>query len=205
MAVETVLVVAKGFATGAGLIIAIGAQNAFVLAQGLLLRYRFSIALICSLVDATLISVGVAGMGLLVADNPALSKIAAWGGIAFLGAYGARAFWLALKPGTLEPDARGIRSLRAAVATTLAVSLLNPHVYLDTVVLLGSIAAAEGSVGRWWFGTGAVLASFVWFFTLAYGASRLAPLFKKPLAWRILDALIGLVMWGIAASLFSKT
>ena len=202
---DTLIVVAKGFVTGAGLIIAIGAQNAFVLAQGLVLRFRFSIALSCALIDAVLIVVGVAGMGVLIADNPQLSRIAAWGGIAFLGVYGAKAFLSALRPGTLDPDERGVKTLGAALATTFAVSVLNPHVYLDTVVLLGSIASAEGAAGRWWFGGGAVTASFVWFFGLAYGASRLAPLFKKPLSWRILDALIGIVMWGIAATLFSKT
>ena len=202
---EIVWAFAKGFGTGAGLIIAIGAQNAFVLAQGLLRRFRFSIALLCSVIDAVLIVVGVSGMGLLISGNPTLAAIATWGGIVFLSVYGARAFWAALHPGSLDPDQRGIRSLGSAIGTVLAVSLLNPHVYLDTVVLLGSIASSESATGQVWFGAGAVLASFVWFFSLAYGASYLTPFFKNPQSWRYLDAGIGVVMWAIALSLFSNT
>ena len=202
---EEALILLKGFATGAGLIIAIGAQNAFVLSQGLLLRFRFSIALCCSLIDAVLIAAGVGGMGVLISGNPLFAKLAAWGGIIFLGAYGLRSFWSAIRPGTLDSDSRGVSSLGAALSTALAISLLNPHVYLDTVVLLGSIAASESGSGRLWFAIGAMTASFVWFFSLAYGAAYLVPLFKKPQSWRILDASIGVVMWAIAASLFSKT
>ena len=199
---ESLLIVLKGFMTGVGLIVAIGAQNAFVLTQGLLRRFRLSIALCCSIIDAGLMMLGIAGMGALIARDPLLAQWATWGGIVFLTAYGVRSFWSALMANSLNTEQRGIQSLAAALGTTVAISLLNPHVYLDTVILIGTIAATEGDNGRWWFGAGAILASFGWFFALAYGASRLAPLFSQAIAWRILDAVIGMVMWGIALSLY---
>ena len=135
----------KGFGLGAGLIIAIGAQNAYVLRQGIRREHVLLIATICFLCDATLISIGAAGFGYLVSSVPSLERIAAWGGAAFLAAYGLRAFYSALKPGSLDAGHDGAEAPRAgsawaAAGVTLALSLLNPHVYLDTVVLLGSIA-----------------------------------------------------------------
>jgi L-lysine exporter family protein LysE/ArgO len=191
----------QGLALGAGLIIAIGAQNAFVLRQGLRKQQVFVTALVCTLCDAALITLGVAGFGSVVARNPALTAVAAWGGAVFLFVYGLRAFRSALKPQGLEAQAGETRSRREAVLTTLAVSLLNPHVYLDTVVLLGGIGGQFAGSARAMFGVGAVTASSGWFFSLAYGAARLEPLFRRPLAWRVLDLLIGTVMWSIAASL----
>ena len=196
----------KGFGLGAGLIIAIGAQNAYVLRQGIRREHVLLIATICFLCDATLISIGAAGFGYLVSGVPSLERSAAWGGAAFLAAYGLRAFHSALKPGILDAGTDGTETPQAGSAWTaagvaLALSLLNPHVYLDTVVLLGSIAGQFQGVQRVWFAVGAVIASAVWFYGLRLGAHWLAPLFRKPAAWRVLDLLIGCVMWAIAASL----
>ena len=189
----------KGFGLGAGLIIAIGAQNAYVLRQGIRREHILLIATICFLCDATLISIGAAGFGSLVSSVPSLERSAAWGGAAFLAAYGLRAFHSALKPGSLDAGNDGTETPQAASAwaaagVTLALSLLNPHVYLDTVVLLGSIAGQFQGVQRVWFAAGAVIASAVWFYGLGLGARWLAPLFRKPMAWRVLDLLIGCVM-----------
>lgn len=191
----------QGFGLGAGLIIAIGAQNAFVLRQGLRRQHALAAALVCFACDAALIALGVAGFGQVVASTPWLTALAAWGGAAFLFAYGLRAFRSALRPRGLEVAAGEGLTRRGVVLATLAVSLLNPHVYLDTVVLLGSVGGQFEGLARTAFGLGAVTASGVWFFSLAYGAARLEPLFRKPLAWRVLDGLIGAVMWSIAASL----
>jgi L-lysine exporter family protein LysE/ArgO len=196
----------KGFGLGAGLIIAIGAQNAYVLRQGIRRDRVLVIATVCFLCDATLIAAGAAGFGYLVSSVPSLERIAAWGGAAFLAAYGLRAFHSALRPGSLDADNDNTETPRsgsawAAAGVALALSLLNPHVYLDTVVLLGSIAGQFEGVNRVWFAIGAVTASAVWFYGLGLGARWLAPLFRKPMAWRVLDLLIGCVMWAIAASL----
>jgi len=196
----------KGFGLGAGLIIAIGAQNAYVLRQGIRREHVLLIATICFLCDATLISIGAAGFGHLVSSMPSLERIAAWGGAAFLAAYGVRAFHSAFKPGSLDAgndsgEVPQAGSAWAAVVVTLALSLLNPHVYLDTVVLLGSIAGQFQGIQRVWFAVGAVIASAVWFYGLGLGARWLAPLFRKPVAWRVLDLLIGCIMWAIAISL----
>jgi L-lysine exporter family protein LysE/ArgO len=194
---------AQGFGLGASLIIAIGAQNAFVLQQGLKRLHIFVTALLCTLCDAVLITLGVAGLSALVAQAPLLSAAATWGGAAFLFLYGIRSFQSALRPAALDAEKIGARAptLRATILTVLAVSLLNPHVYLDTLVLVGSVGAHYPASERAAFALGAMLASFTWFFGLAYGASWLTPLFKRPAAWRILDVLIGAVMWTIAASL----
>lgn len=199
---QLVVPLLQGFGLGAGLIIAIGAQNAFVLRQGLTRSYVFVTALICTLCDATLIILGVAGVGTLIARNPGLTLVARWGGAAFLFWYGGRAFWSALRPGSLDAaDDTQTATLRGVVLTVLALSLLNPHVYLDTVVLVGSIGGQYPPNERVAFALGATLASCTWFFGLAYGAAWLAPLFTRRIAWRILDGAIGCIMWVIAASL----
>ncbi|MDY0087618.1 MAG: LysE/ArgO family amino acid transporter [Coriobacteriia bacterium] len=194
-----------GIALGASLVIAIGAQNAFVLQQGLRRQHVLVVATICSLIDAGLIALGAAGFGSLISSSPTLTAFAAWGGAAFLFAYGLRSLRAATRGRTLEETAGGqverYGDLRRVVAYTLAVSLLNPHVYLDTVVILGTVAAGYPSAERVWFAAGAMTASFVWFFSLAYGARALAPLFSRPRAWQVLDVAIALVMWWIAASL----
>jgi len=191
----------QGFGLGAGLIVAIGAQNAFVLRQGLKKQQVLLTALVCVLCDAALITLGVAGFGGLVSSSARLSAVATWGGALFLIVYGFQAFRSALKPRGLEAQNGAVLSRREVVITTLAVSLLNPHVYLDTVVLLGSIGGQLEGSARVLFGVGAVTASRVWFFSLTYGATQLRPLFRRPLSWRVLDVLIGVVMWSIAASL----
>ncbi len=193
----------EGFGLGAGLIVAIGAQNAYVLRQGLKGEHVFAVAGICFLVDVALIALGAGGFASLIAGLPGATDIIAWVGAAFLFFYGLRAFHGALKPGTL--DARKARnaggSLRAAALTALALSLLNPHVYLDTVVLIGGLAAQYPPGPRAAFAAGAMAASLVWFYGLGYGAGKLAPMFAKPRAWRLLDIAIGCVMWTIAAGL----
>lgn len=194
----------QGFALGAGLIIAIGAQNAFVLRQGLKHEHHFSIATVCFLIDTGLIALGGAGVGTLVASTPVLATGAAVFGAVFLFAYGLFAFRRAWRGEALKAengDAPVRMSLKTALLTTLGFSLLNPHVYLDTVVLLGGISGQHPWPGRLWFLGGAATASFAWFYALAFAATKLAPLFRTPITWKILDLFIGLVMWAIAASL----
>ena len=205
MSADVLSALAAGFALGASLIIAIGAQNAFVLRQGLARDHTFAVALTCVLCDVTLIAAGAVGFGGLVARFPTVASVAAWGGAAFLAVYGALSLRSALQPHTLRAEdapAHGMfASTGSAVTATLAISLLNPHVYLDTVVLLGSVASQYPAGMRTWFTLGAMIASAVWFFGLAYGARLLEPLFAKPVAWRVLDGVIAGIMWWIAASL----
>ena len=191
----------EGFLLGAGLIVAIGAQNAFVLRQGLARRHVLPVALFCTLADATLIAAGVAGLGTLVQQVPILLTLVTVAGAGFLLAYGVLAFRRALHPEALS--ARGASEMRlgATIATIAALTFLNPHVYLDTVVLLGSISARHEGWARVAFAVGAATASAVWFFSLAFGARLLAPLFARPMAWRVLDLVIAFVMAAIAVSL----
>jgi L-lysine exporter family protein LysE/ArgO len=192
---------AAGFWLGLGLIVAIGAQNAFVLRQGLMGRHVFWVALTCALSDAVLIALGVVGLGAIVSDVPSLAQAARWGGAAFLGVYGGQALLRAVRGGArLEVAAAEAAPLGSTLAICLAITWLNPHVYLDTVVLLGSVSAGFGA-DRGAFGAGAVTASFVFFFTLAYGAAHLRPVFARPAAWRAFDALVAVVMWAIAVRL----
>jgi L-lysine exporter family protein LysE/ArgO len=202
MPVDFVLAAVQGFALGASLIIAIGAQNAFVLRQGLKRQQVLLVTTICFLSDAVLIAVGAGGFAGLVAAVPGLPALAAWGGAVFLIGYGARAFHAALRPARLLAGHGSAGSGTAALAgATLAVSLLNPHVYLDTVVLLGSVAAQYPRPERIAFALGGIGASAVWFYGLGYGAARLAPVFARPAAWRLLDLAIGAIMWAIAGGL----
>ncbi|MCF6370633.1 LysE/ArgO family amino acid transporter [Rhizobium halophilum] len=194
----------SGFALGASLIIAIGAQNAFILRQGLIRRHVFVLCLICALADALLIAAGVAGLGTIVAQSPLLITIVTWGGVIFLGAYAVKAFLRAWRPTAMVAGAPEGTTLKAAVLTCLAFTFLNPHVYLDTVVLLGSLSAAFEGRERLAYGAGAVIASFVWFFSLGYGARLLAPLFARPAAWRALDVLIGIIMSLLALGLLAS-
>lgn len=193
----------SGAALGASLIIAIGAQNAFVLQQGLRRQHVFVVAALCAFLDAALIALGAAGFGAVVSGSPVLASAAAWGGAIFLFGYGLRSVLAARRDEVLAVDGpvTNEQTLRTAVMLTLAVTLLNPHVYLDTVVLLGSVAARYPGPERTAFAMGAMSASFVWFFSLAYGAGRLAPLFARPKAWQVLHLAIAAVMWWIAGSL----
>lgn len=190
-----------GFSLGLSLILAIGAQNAFVLRQGLRRAHVLPVVLTCALSDALLIAAGVAGFGAMVELVPWLEPVMRYGGAAFLIVYGLRAFRAAWRGGEVLESGAAVQagSLRVAVVTCLLLTWANPHVYLDTVVLLGSISAQHGD--RLAFALGAMTASFVFFFSLGYGARLLAPLFARPVAWRILDAIVGLVMWAIAAKL----
>lgn len=192
-----------GFALGFSLILAIGAQNAFVLRQGIRRAHVLLVCLTCAVSDAALITIGVGGFGFLSDMAPWLASVMLYGGAAFLFAYGAMAFWSALNgTGALKAEGQDVGSWKAVLATCLALTWLNPHVYLDTVVLLGSIAAQYDGQ-RLEFGAGAVTSSFTFFFSLGYGARVLAPLFAKPQAWRILDFVVGLIMWAIALKLLT--
>jgi L-lysine exporter family protein LysE/ArgO len=190
-----------GFLIGLGLIVAIGAQNAFVLRQGLMRRHVLLVTSICAVSDALLILAGVAGLGTLVARSPQLLTVATLGGAAFLLAYGLMAARRALTPSRLTAAPEGEAGLGRVVAATLAFTFLNPHVYLDTVVLVGSLSARFEGAGRASFAAGAMTASALWFYGLGFGARLLAPVFARPAAWRVLDALIACVMVAIAASL----
>jgi L-lysine exporter family protein LysE/ArgO len=190
-----------GFLSGAALIIAIGAQNAFVLRQGIRREHVLAVVLVCAGADALLIAAGIAGLGALIAALPAALVAARYGGAVFLLGYGLIAARRALQAQRLTVDSAVGTSLGSAMATCLAFTFLNPHVYLDTVILLGSLASQRGINGRWVFGAGAATASFVWFFALGYGARLLGPLFSEPKAWRVLDALIALIMFTLAGSL----
>lgn len=192
----------KGFAASAALIIAIGAQNAFVLRQGLKREHVLPVVLVCSLSDMLLIGIGVAGVGQAVQQSPLLLTLARVGGAAFLTLYGGRAAWRAAAGSTLSVPDAAPASLRAALLACLAFTYLNPHCWLDTVVLLGSMAGTHPPAQRVAFGVGACAASAVWFFSLGYGARRLSRCFAAPLAWRLLDAAIALVMWSLALSLW---
>ncbi len=190
---------------GASLIIAIGVQNAFVLRQGLKQRHVLATVLTATFCDVVLIAAGVLGFGLLVEQFPQLITVVTWGGAIFLSIYALKSFYSAYQAQALDQtSAQGLLGegdVKKTVGVILALSLLNPHVYLDTVVLLGGLSAAFEGTGRYVFGTGAIVASVCWFFGLGYGARFLAPLFEKPKAWQILDIVIGIVMLLIAAKL----
>ena len=190
-----------GFSLGFSLILAIGAQNAFVLKQGLKGEHVFLVCLICAASDAILILIGVSGFHVLVASFPSLVTIARFGGAAFLLVYGLLSFYNAIRldQGLMPSEIRSNSAWQSAL-TCLAFTWLNPHVYLDTVVLLGSVSTQFGADVTWFAG-GAMLASFVFFFGLGYGARLLRPVFATARAWRVLDFLIGCVMWGIALRL----
>jgi L-lysine exporter family protein LysE/ArgO len=187
-----------GFATTLSLIVAIGAQNAFVLRQGLRREHVLPVVLICSLSDALLISSGIAGLGALLTRSELALDIAKYGGAAFLYAYAAFALRRALKPSSISPADHAPTALRSVLLTCLGFTYLNPHVYLDTVVLLGSLANQRGTDGRWLYGLGAVTASFAWFFALGFFSRKLTPLFARPRAWQFLDSAIALLMTSLA-------
>lgn len=193
--------IVAGALTGLSLIVVIGAQNAFVLRQGIRRVHVGVVVAICAISDLTLILAGVAGIGAIVARAAWLIDVVTWLGVAFLVGYGIASIRRALRPEVLKAEGLAVGARRAIVLQVLALTWLNPHVYLDTVVLLGSIAQSHGPVDRWWFGAGAGLGSVAWFSALGFGATRLAPLLARPRAWQVLDLVIGLVMFLIAASL----
>jgi L-lysine exporter family protein LysE/ArgO len=195
-------VFAQGLFLGLGLIVAIGAQNAFVLRQGLRREHVGSVVAFCAVADALLITAGVFGMAQALGDRPMLARGLALGGAAFLAVYGWRALQRARQISALDVTASGQTLSRvAALAQAAAFTLLNPHVYLDTVLLVGSIGAQQPASLQGWFAAGASTASLLWFSALGFGARWLAPWFARPRAWQVLDGLIGLTMWVLSALL----
>lgn len=190
-----------GFATGLSLIVAIGAQNAYVLRQGLAREHIGVVVAICALSDVVLISAGVSGIGTIVERAPWALDVVRWLGVAFLTWYGVASLLRARRSDALRAADRGSTGVRGVAVRAVALTWLNPHVYLDTVLLLGSIANHEGPTGRWWFAAGACAASIVWFSGLGYGARRAGRLLASARAWQVLDVLIGVTMLAIALSL----
>ncbi len=193
-----------GFLTSLSLILAIGAQNAFVLRQGLRRAHVFWLCLLVAGSDAVLISAGIAGFGALTTRFPAAPQLLAWGGAGFLIAYGALRLHAAWHGGETLPEVGDSAGLGATLAAGAAFTWLNPHVYLDTLGLIGAVSARFGETAlKASFGIGAVGASFLFFFALGYGARLLAPLMRSARAWRMLDLGIGLTMWALAAGLLA--
>jgi L-lysine exporter family protein LysE/ArgO len=204
MSSPAVLAVASGLALGLGLIVAIGAQNAFVLRQGLRLEHVGAVVAVCAVSDLALIGAGVFGAGAALARLPWLVPVVSLAGAVFLLGYAVLAARRALRPGALLPSADGARTgLAVTLASCLALTWLNPHVYLDTVVLLGSTASTYGD-NRWDFAAGAALGSVVWFTGLGFGARLLRPVFARPTAWRVLDGVIAVVMACLGVSLLVR-
>jgi L-lysine exporter family protein LysE/ArgO len=193
-----------GLGAGLALIVAIGAQNAYVLRQGLLRSHVGVVVAICVGADALLIAVGVAGVGAAAEAGPELVTILRWGGAAFLLWYALRALVRVGRAGSLAATGALAQSRREVMATISALTFLNPHVYLDTVLLLGSLASAAGD-RRWWFWAGASTASGLWFATLGFGARGAAPLAARPGAWRLLDVVVAATMVAVAGSLVLST
>lgn len=190
-----------GFALGGGLIMAIGAQNAFVIRQGVLNQHVFWVCLFCAFSDAILIWAGTFGLGILLQQMPLLMPIMTYGGAAFLFWYGIKAFRRALNPQSLNKDAKSTTNLWMALTLCAAFTWLNPHVYLDTVVLVGSIANARPQGEQAAFATGATLASVLWFFAIGYGAKALREPLSKPNVWRAIDVAIAMIMFWLAIKL----
>lgn len=190
-----------GFGTGASLIVAIGAQNAFVLRTGLARRWVLPVVLVCLVSDVALIVAGVAGIGSITARAPWALDVVRWLGVAFLVGYAVLALHRAARPAALVTGGVSERSPRRAVLTAMGLTWLNPHVYLDTMVLIGSLAVAQGDPGRWAFGAGAVLASAIWFPLIGFGAARLGRFLTRPTAWRVIDAVIAVQLLVLAVAL----
>lgn len=195
----------EGFALGGGLIIAIGAQNAYVIRQGVRGERVFFIATLCFLSDALLIVVGAAGVGAVIASDELLRSVAAWGGAFFLGVYGFKSAYGVFNPEPMELENAdtGIQGIWKITLTTIALTYLNPHVYLDTVVLVGGVAAQYELVERLFFTGGAILASCIWFYGLALGSLKVARFFQTERGAQVLDGVVCLVMWFVAISLIT--
>ena len=195
-----VLAYVTGLLAGLSLIIAIGAQNAYVIRQGLTKKYVLLVVLVCAISDVILIVAGVAGLGAIINAQPVALEVIRWAGVAYL-------LWFAFKSiraalGTNKLDATGTQSasLKTTVLTVLAMTWLNPHVYLDTVIFLGAVAN-QFTQDRWWFAAGASTGSILWFFSLGFGAVAASRFMSKPLFWKILDSLIAAVMATLAITL----
>lgn len=192
---------ALGFVTSLTLIVAIGAQNAFVLRQGILREHVGPVVLVCAVSDAVLISAGIGGLGALIAAQPQVLTVVRYAGAAFLLIYAGLSVRRVLRPAAMTVSGRPPARLSAVLLATLGFTFLNPHVYLDTVILLGSLGNQQGPEGRWWYAVGAVAASLSWFVALGFGARLLRGAFERPRSWQILDGLIAVVMVGIAGTL----
>ena len=192
--------VIAGLLTGLSLIVAIGAQNAYVLRQGLSRSHVGVVVGICVAGDVLLIAAGVAGVGVVVSRHPDLLTTLRWAGAAYLVWFGLRSLWAARTSHLLDV---GAASGRSVALTMLALTFLNPHVYLDTVLMLGNVANQHGSGGRWWFALGAALASTVWFTGLGFGAGAASRFVSSPAVWRVLDVLVGMTMIAVAAVLLA--
>jgi L-lysine exporter family protein LysE/ArgO len=192
----------KGFAAGGSLIAAIGAQNAFILSQGIKKNRIVLIPLICCICDLIFITLGIYLSSKIVSASVFLEKTISVLGCCFLFFYGLNSFISSLKKRKIDLEFQKEESIKKIIIATLGVTLLNPHFYLDTVFLLGSISSSVESSGKFFFGTGAVSASILWFFSLSLCASFLSPIFRNEISWKILDALVGITMWAIGYSLF---
>ncbi len=193
---------AAGFGMGLSLIVAIGAQNSYLLRQSISRERAGVVATICIASDLVLILLGISGIGVIVQQAPLIIEVLRWCGAAFLLGYGILAARRALGPRqTLDAGTGGSASATRVIITALALTWLNPHVYLDTVLLLGTVANTHGPDGRWVFGAGAIVASVLWFLTLAFAGRLLRPAFAKPLTWRLLDGVIAMIMFGLGGSL----
>lgn len=190
----------SGLFTGLALIIAIGAQNSFVLRQGLVGKFVLPVALLSALLDVVLITLGVAGLGAVLESLPVLLGLVRWLGAGYLIWFGISSLRRANSGASMDLSGQGTGTLAGALVSTATFSLLNPHVYLDTVVFLGAVASQFGDE-RWWFALGASVASIVWFLSLAYGAKALSRYVTKPAFWRVLDTMIAIIMFGLAISL----
>lgn len=191
----------NGLIAGLTLIVAIGAQNAYVLRQGLRREHVGAVVVVCAVSDVVLIAAGVAGIGVVVERAPTAIEVVRWLGVAFLTVYGLMSLNRARRAEALQAAGNGTTSRAGVITRAAALTWINPHVYLDTVVLLGGLAATHGPEGRWWFGTGAAIGSLLWFTVLGYGARRAHRMLASPRAWQVLDVLIGLTMLAIAYSL----
>jgi L-lysine exporter family protein LysE/ArgO len=192
--------IVSGLFTGLSLIVAIGAQNAFVLRQGLVGKFVLPVALLSAVLDVALITLGVAGLGAVLESLPFLLGLVRWLGAGYLIWFGISSLRRANSGVSMDVSGQGKATLTSALISTATFSLLNPHVYLDTVVFLGAVASQFGE-GRWWFALGASVASIVWFLSLAYGAKALSRHVTKPTFWRALDTIIAIIMFGLAISL----
>ena len=186
-----------GLFAGLSLIVAIGAQNAFVIRQGLSRQHVFVVVAICAIADAALIALGIAGLGAIIQGLPWLLEGVRWFGVAYLTWFGIKSVRSAFKNEAMDVSGAQTKSLKKVVASVLGFTLLNPHVYLDTVILLGSISN-QFAEDRWVFGIGAMTASFVWFSSIGFGARAASRFMSKPIFWRVLDSLIAAVMFTIA-------
>ena len=189
-----------GFFVSLSLIVAIGAQNAFIIRQSLTRKHVFTVVAICAIADASLIALGIAGLGAAISSLPWLLEIIRWFGVAYLGWFGIRSFRSALKTQAMDTSVGESASLKSVVLSLLGFTFLNPHVYLDTVILVGSVAN-QFDENKWWFGAGAMFASLVWFSAIGYGSRAASKWMTKPIFWKVLDFAIAAVMFSVALTL----